>query len=369
MRKAKEPIKLRSRATSGGSRSLYLDIYMDGARHYEYLKLYLVPEKTKRDREANKQTMQLAEAIKAKRIVELQSGRYGFKENKNKVYALEYYKSLVELAGRLNTIGHKYVWNSSYKVFCGFCTANTAMGDIDEQWCKKYRMHLMSLGVAHNTKNTYWYKFVSFIRNAINDGLIHDNPLLRVENIRRRETERAFLTPEEVNALWNTDCRREVLKRAFLFSCLTGLRKIDVQRLKWGDVTNVGGYTRITFVQKKTKSVEYLDINEQAASLMGARRGNGDLVFEGFRYSGQVSLDLQRWALNAGITKQFSYHASRHTFALMMLDLGVDIYTVSRLLGHHDVKTTQIYAHILDTKKRDAVEKIPFFGKKNDDGA
>ena len=68
---AKEPIRLRKRTTPTGNVSLYLDIYLNGKRSYEYLKMYLVPEKTKADKEKNRQTLQLAEAVKAKRIVEL----------------------------------------------------------------------------------------------------------------------------------------------------------------------------------------------------------------------------------------------------------------------------------------------------------
>ena len=67
--KSKEPIKLRQRKTSSGLISLYLDIYLNGRRSYEYLKMYLVPEKTRADKEKNRQTLLLADAIRAKRIV------------------------------------------------------------------------------------------------------------------------------------------------------------------------------------------------------------------------------------------------------------------------------------------------------------
>jgi Site-specific recombinase XerD len=68
---------------------------------------------------------------------------------------------------------------------------------------------------------------------------------------------------------------------------------------------------------------------------------------------------LNRWCAKAGINKKISFHTARHTFATMLLTLDVDLYTVSKLLGHKDIKTTQIYAKIIDKKKRDAVNKIP----------
>ena len=82
-------------------------------------------------------------------------------------------------------------------------------------------------------------------------------------------------------------------------------------------------------------------------------------MFEGFTYGAWTSLELKRWALAAGITKNLTFHCARHTFAVMMLDLGADIYTVSKLLGHRELSTTQIYAKVLDKNKQAAVNLIP----------
>ena len=82
MGKSKEPVRLRQRKTPSGLISLYLDVYVDGRRSYEYLKMYLVPEKTRADKEKNKQTLLLADAIRAKRVVELRNGKYGFNDGK-----------------------------------------------------------------------------------------------------------------------------------------------------------------------------------------------------------------------------------------------------------------------------------------------
>src|SRR5688500_12529872 len=91
-------VTLRKRKTSTGKTSLYLDIYKNGKREYEYLNLYIVPPKNPHDRKANKEALQLAEAIKGKRQVDLQNGTYGFKrvgENSNKDF-LAYFKQLAE---------------------------------------------------------------------------------------------------------------------------------------------------------------------------------------------------------------------------------------------------------------------------------
>ena len=97
MGKSKEPIRLCQRRTSSGMISLYFDIYLNGKRSYEYLKMYLVPERTRADKEKNKQTLLLADAIRAKRVVELRNGQYGFQSQfASNTHFFDYYRSLCE---------------------------------------------------------------------------------------------------------------------------------------------------------------------------------------------------------------------------------------------------------------------------------
>ena len=72
-----------------------------------------------------------------------------------------------------------------------------------------------------------------------------------------------------------------------------------------------------------------------------------------------MNLNLQRWAMVAGVSKDITFHSGRHTFAVLMLDLGADIYTLQKLLGHRELRTTQIYANLMDKKKQEAVARIP----------
>ena len=148
----------------------------------------------------------------------------------------------------------------------------------------------------------------------------------------------------------------------FLFSCMTGLRWSDVYSLTWGEIHDFNGKKRIIFRQEKTNGLEYLDLNEQAAALLGERgdKTPTETVFYGIRYTESTSYILENWCIQAGITnKHITFHSSRHTFAVMMLDLGVDIFTLSKLLGHKSIKSTQVYAKILDKKKIEAVNLIP----------
>lgn len=151
------------------------------------------------------------------------------------------------------------------------------------------------------------------------------------------------------------------IKRAFLFSCLTGLRRSDIVKLTWGEVHKQGDFTRIIFRQKKTGGQEYIDITPQAADLIGERgnHASDDFVFGDIHSPSATNYHIREWALRAGVDKYISFHCGRHTFATLMLDIGTDIYTVSKLLGHRELSTTQIYAKVMDKNKQAAVARIP----------
>lgn len=185
--------------------------------------------------------------------------------------------------------------------------------------------------------------------------------MAQVKSIKAESTEHAYLTIEEVRELVKTDCRYDVLKRAFLFSCLTGLRWSDINKLDWSDVNQLDGVHRITFNQQKTKTLQYLDITEQAFKLMGEPENQGR-VFHGLKYSSWMNVELLCWCMAAGIAKHVTFHSGRHTFAVSLLSRGVDIYTASKLLGHSEVKTTQIYSDIIDSVRKEAMHKIPDIG-------
>lgn len=142
-------------------------------------------------------------------------------------------------------------------------------------------------------------------------------------------------------------------------SCLTGIRKNDIEKMTWKEVREEGGHVRIIFQQQKTKGQEYLDITAKAVPYLGERGADDDKVFQGFYYSSYLLMELKRWAVRAGITKDITFHTGRHTFAVLMMTLGAEIYTVQKLLGHRELHTTQIYAKIIDKKKQEAVDMIP----------
>lgn len=375
----KEPVKLREKRLSNGGMSLYLDIYRNGKRHKEYLKLYLIDAKTPAEKEQNRQTLATAQAIKSKRLIEIQNGEYSFtRQFKDDTPFLEYFREMVEeRKKRKDSKGNYGNWHSCLRYLEMYCDESTTFRNVTPEFILGFKEFLNNVekdthkrvhprmerdsfqGLSQNSKLSYFNKLRACINHAFNNRIMPYNPLVGIEGFKAAEVKRDYLTLEEIKKLAATPCRYPALKRAFLFSCLTGLRKSDIQKITWGDVQKFGDFTRIIFKQKKTGGQEYLDITPQAEKYLGKRGNPEDRVFSGFTYGSFTSVELQRWCMAAGMYKELTFHCERHTFAVLMLDLGADIYTVSKLLGHRELSTTQIYAKVLDKSKQNAVSLIP----------
>lgn len=370
-------VHLRQRKqTKDGSISLFLEIYkgttttVDGKvknlRDYEYLNLYLVDKpKTPIDKQHNKDILKLAESIKAKRELEIKNGLYGFASDfKQNTNFIDFFQDLTNK--RLQSLGNYGNWDSSLKHLIKFAGNKVSFREIDASFCERFKDYLIVTAKKSNGQplssssvSSYFNKFRACLKEAVKKKIIQSNPSIDVSNPKVIENIREYLTLDEVKAIVKTECRYDVLKRAFIFSCLTGLRWSDINNLKWSEVQNTNEGWRITFHQQKTKGLQYLDISEQARGYLGEVGNPDERVFIGLKYSSYMNVELSKWMMRSGITKDITFHCARHTFAVLQLSLGTEIYTLSKLLGHSELKTTQIYAKIVDEKKREAVNKIP----------
>lgn len=347
MRRSKEPIKLRQRRLRNGNISLYLDLCIDNRREYEFLKLYLVPERTKADRDANKRTLALAEIIKADRITKLRNERFGLADNRQRVvYLLPILESLKARNQFKGIVAH----------LSRLVTEKTTSMQVTPQWVRKVCNAISKdESIMQSSRSEYLDKFKTILRSLAKDGCITHDSLDAWFGVGKVQAEREFLTADEVRRLVDTPCTDDVVKRMFLFSCFTGLRLSDCRKLTWDDVEDTADRSRIVFRQQKTKQLQYTDLNADARAVMGVRRAG--LVFHA-PSRGVVNKHIADWVSGAGIRKHITFHCARHTFATLLLTADVNLYVVSKLLGHASVKTTEIYAKVVDKKRRDAVDTI-----------
>lgn len=375
-------VTIEKRATKEGDKQNIRLIYWYSSRRNEAGKLvhdrkreqlnqflYTNP-KTKPEKQHNKETLQLIEQIKSKRIAEAASGQHGFTDTtKISTNFYRFFNQIMQTKKTNESSSNYKVWEACLTQLKRYYPDDRlTFEQVNADWVDGVRRFFDTQAktksgnlVSKGTASSYFNKVRAVINDAYAKGIITRNPLAQVKGIKAEQNERVYLTIDEVRALVKTDCRYDVLKNAFLFSCLTGLRWSDINKLDWSEISQFDGVHRITFNQKKTGNLQYLDITPQAFQLMGEPASQGR-VFQSLKYSAYLNTELLRWTMAAGITKHVTFHAARHTFAVSLLCNGVDIYTVSRLMGHSEVKTTQIYADIIDSVRKDAMHKIPDIG-------
>lgn len=372
-------VSLRKKKISKGRLSLYLDFYPQiinlstgKPTRREFLGSYIIEKPSNNNEKSkNTETLLIAEQIRHRRENEL---------NKPEVYG-EFEKEIL----RLKSIGEEdYVqyfynktqkkkgsnynsWISTYNYLKEFTKGSIKFSEINESFLNEFKEYLQSTNnLRHNNKpltqnsaSSYFNKIKSSLRDAFRDGKLKTDINRLVKSIPSKDGNRTYLTNEELRILNKTPFADEVLKRASIFSALTGLRFSDIQKLVWGEIfheENVG--YKIKYTSKKTKEDDYLPISDDAYNLLGERKNQKDKVFPGLVYSVNKNRQLKSWVKSAGINKEITFHCFRHTFATILLSKGISIYVISKLLLHKNIKTTSVYTKVIDKDKMDAVNKI-----------
>lgn len=347
----------------GQTQNIYLDIYLKrGIRRRETLEgLYLYPKpKSYFEKDHNKMTKLRAEEIRISRLSDLSKGVSP--KARKRVFLEEFFTELMNERKGTN-FGN---WDSCLKHLKVYFHSGTTIDQIDHKDIQGFKNFLMEDArtksdqrLQNNSCISYFNKFRACINEAFNRGLITENPLRGVKSIKPQDTERQYLTQSELKLLESSDCINPIIKKAFLFSCYTGLRFSDINRLKWEDLHANNGKYEIHFRQQKTKAIEYHPLNKNAFEIISSLpQSEAGKVFRSLRYSGHNNNLLREWIYKAGIKKHITFHSGRHTFATLILSKTNNIYLVSKLLGHSEIKTTAIYAKIVNDQKRHAVELL-----------
>lgn len=366
--KVKEPVKIRFKELANGNKSIYLDIYMAGQRHYEFLKLlYLIPEKTPFDKEQNRQTLEFAKTIQSQRIVDLQKAEHGLSNTSNKkskILLVDYIKHVASTKSPQTKRSY-----DTLVLFMQDYKPNATLKQVDKKFCIDFIDHLKTTKgiktaqLSANTQVCYLRKLKVVFKRAVEDEILSKNPLDTINKElkpKNTSTEMPFLTIDEVKTLIGTKTPYNDIKTAYLFSCYTGLRFSDIKSLTWGRIREVNNETMLIYIQQKTQKQEYLPLAKPALDLLANRKRtkDNDLIFD-LPLNNKVNERLRRIAATAGIDgKKITFHTARHTAATMLLSLGVPIEVVSKILGHSDIRTTQIYAKVLAEQVKIGVHKL-----------
>ena len=365
--KAKEPIRIRFKSLANGNLSIYLDQYKDGKRSYEFLKLYLVPEVNETAKTQNANTMQAANAIKAQRLIEIANDAAGLPNTtqRSKMLLRDWMSLFCE---RKAKTGRSDRFSKQVKRCIDFLIdykgESVTLKDVDKDFCRGFVLYLKGLQtLSAGSVRCYYMAFNIALNAAVKEDVIPFNPYTKIgpdEKAKPQESTREYLSVDEVKALISSKCGNESIKRAFLFACFCGLRHSDIIALKWGDIEENDNSHILRIVVKKTNRPLTLPLSPEALKWIPERgeAKDSDKVFALTTSEDHHNKTIKKWAKEAGIKKTVTFHVARHTFATMELTAGADLYTTSKLLGHTNVKTTQIYAKIIDKKKADAVNLI-----------
>lgn len=381
----KEPVKLRYKALKDGNQSIYLDCYVNGIREYKFLSLYLRPENSRENKLWNREQLRLENAIKAQYIIDIQNGEYGFKD-RNRSRKLNFITYCEEMAAEYDANGQNscaVLMRSAIKRMTDYKGRNITFNHIDKDFLIGFIEYLNSdirdFDKAAKDKNrkpkplSNVYKEALFARimvalnKAERDGIIIKNPGKDIDRKLKPHSEqktRCYLTLEEIQRIIETDYKPDNdIKPAFLFCCFSGLRYSDVSKLTWKEVTvSQDGYTQIETTMQKTGKSITIPLSDNAMKWLPEREGSLPESRIFYKLPDQVNnadVRLRTLIKKAGISKHVTFHVARHSFATLTLTYGADLYTVSKLLGHANIRTTQIYAKIVDESKRKAVNLIP----------
>lgn len=390
--KVKQLVRIRFKTLANGERSIYLDLYKSGKRAYEFLKdedgkpLRLLvetgtPDEVKAIKARNHKTLLSAEAIRVSRekdVVELDKVETKV-TSLGKMLLKDWfiqYDGLISLS--VGTSKRKQIPTLVHhlKNWLGDKYATVQMQQLSADFFRAFLKHLHGYkrqsktdeGVYYTLSDNSLYQIFSTLKTsmarAVREGIISRNPLDGMKDNgelpKHPTVQRVFLSVAEVSALIKTECRREDVKRAFLFSVFTGLRVSDISKLKWSEIIKDGEDLRLQLVMQKTKDPISMKLNSQARMWLPDRNGAGlsETVFSTLPTLTNIEKILEKWGKDAGIEKKFTFHSARHSFATISINNGTDIYTVSKLLGHRSLETTKVYAELLTKSKDQAVDRL-----------
>ena len=362
-------VTLRSKPIEKKGFSLFLDIYNEGQRYKEYLKLYVSKDYTKSENKnilkQDKDSWELAQAIQAKRLLIVKESAAGFIPKVNKQDFIAYFKKQAALKA------HSTYTHAQQHLIAFHKRQTLPFKQVNEEFIKDFINYLREQELSNGSIRLYLSRLNIVLNLAVKDKIILSNPINFLRRGKggeippKKQKKIEYLTLDELRKLKDNPIKRKDIVDYFLFCCFCGLRESDLLKLEWTDIKE----GTLTYSQKKQNDTitHYLPLSKQALELLQAikkyqlttRFKNSALIFAHLGSKRNVLVALKKWAKKAELNKNIHMHVGRHTFATLALTHGVSLYTVSKMLGHSSIGVTQVYAEIIDEVKQKASELIP----------
>ena len=355
-------VSIKLKAKPDGMSTVYLVysssvIFPDGTKKKsESLKMEIYTEpKTKKERMYNEKILEIAEYVRCNRQLEVIRGFHGLKNiDRMEDSFFDYIDEKIERCQSDKYNGIKQCLKNCFNKTLKFKDLNVDM-------CEEFRVYLNSLvnvgRYSSNTVTSYFNKFLNLIALAYNENIIPFDYSKKVPKMKWVEPIKEYLTEQEVSKLLSTPYPNKVFKRGVEFSIRTGLRHSDIIDVKWSDIHyQSDGNVILSKEIVKTGKTLIIPLNESAVNLLG-KKGEG-LVFKGFPDNNRANMMLKEWFAKAKISKKITFHGLRHTFAMMAISRGVDIYALKELMGHASIENTLIYAKMLPSRLVSEIKKL-----------
>lgn len=343
-------VKLRKRKNADGTVSLRLDIYRNGQpRKIETLShLKLAKPSSATDRENNKKKLLQAEAIMITRAAELQANEYSMVSDAGKkTIVIDWMQSYIDGYSKKDKRNMQGVLNRFKDYLKEGKQTGLKFGNLTALIIEDFIDYLESKSTGEGA-SSYYRRFKKMVKQAYRARLMKDNVLDYVEKkVKGKAAKKDTLTIAELKILAATPTESGEVRRAFLFSCVTGLRWIDINSLTWHDIDLKT--RQMSVVQSKTGEEVSTPLNDTAIKLLGAAGKTNSKVFDLPTANG-ANKTLKAWVKRAKIEKKITWHNGRHSFGTNLIFNNVDVLTASKLLGHTSMKHTQRYVKAADCK-------------------
>lgn len=339
-------------------------------RRKESLNLYLIAKpQTVLQRKRNSETIELAKQIRFEREKEFKENKFGYEFKKDHNYdLLTLYKDYLDKYAKKDV----RVLRLSYNRFMDFLNSHypkysksMQIECLTKEMVAEFVDYLKTRSKGEGA-HTLYARFKKFVIWATEHDYFQKNPCHKVVcTIDKNTLRKDILSEEEMAMLAATHVEREnkEVHRAFLFCLLTGVRYCDVKDLTF---RNVDRSNRILkFEQEKTEghssaSSLVLQLTDDTLELIGEptdKTNPDELIFKLPSFSSCLR-QVKNWVTKAEITKHISWHCSRHSFAVNLLNNGANIKTVSGLLGHSSLQHTEKYTRVVDKLKEEALHSF-----------